>query len=50
MENYAKRTLKFYFKTVFQKSGIIWDRDNDAEIDELVDELIGSKFDEKEKK
>jgi hypothetical protein len=49
MDNYSKRTLKFYFKTVFEQSGMIWDRDNDAEIDQLVDELVGSKFDKKEK-
>lgn len=38
-DNAAKK-LKHYFQLAFQKSGLTWDSDNDAEIDDLVDDLI----------
>ena len=31
--------LKFYFRTVYKKTGLTWDNDNDSEMDELA-ELI----------
>jgi hypothetical protein len=36
----AAETLAWYFKRVFEKSGLKWDSDNDAEIRQIVDDII----------
>jgi hypothetical protein len=33
--------LQYYFKTAFIKSGLKWDSDNDAEIEQLTDAIDG---------
>jgi hypothetical protein len=38
----AKRLLKHYFRTAFEKAGARWDGDNDIEVEDIVDELISS--------
>jgi len=35
----AKSLLKFYFKYLFTKTGLEWTSDNDAEIDDIVDDI-----------
>ena len=37
---YAKKILKYYLKMVWEKSGLKWDSDNDAEIDNMVENII----------
>ena len=38
----AKRLMKFYFRTAFERAGARWDSDNDFEVDDIVDELISA--------
>jgi hypothetical protein len=35
----AKDTLKFYFKTVWEKTGLEWNEENDMEIEAMVDAI-----------
>lgn len=44
----AKRTLKFYFRLLAEKSGINWDSDNDAEIEAAVDLIIDAAKEERD--
>lgn len=37
----AKKLLRHYFRMVWQKAGLTWDADNDAEINDLADLLMG---------
>ena len=41
MQNKAKRRLSFYFRTIFEGLGWKWERDNQSEIEELIDMLMG---------
>lgn len=36
----AKKLLCHYFKLVFERSGLKWDSDNEAEVREIVDLMI----------
>lgn len=36
----AASTLTWYFKKVFEKAGLKWDSDNDAEMRGIVDDII----------
>lgn len=36
----AVEGLIWYFKRVFQKAGLPWDRDNDREIERIVDHIV----------
>lgn len=38
----AKRLLKHYMQMAVRASGLQWDSDNDAEVDEIVDCLISA--------
>jgi hypothetical protein len=38
MEN-AKKTLKFYIKTLWEKAGMNWSSDNDAEFDGIFESI-----------
>ena len=38
----AIRLLKHYFSQVYRVAGLRWDPDMDAEIEELVDAIIGA--------
>lgn len=44
----AKRTLKFYFRLLAEKSGMNWDSDNDAEIEASVDLIIDAAKEEQD--
>jgi hypothetical protein len=34
---YAERVLRHYLRTVWQRAGLQWDTDNDAEVGSVVD-------------
>lgn len=36
----AAHTLIWYFKKVFEKAGLQWDSDNDAEMRGIVDDIV----------
>jgi hypothetical protein len=36
----AKSVLKHYLKKAYQAGGLRWDRNNDAEVESLVDDLV----------
>jgi len=38
MEN-AKKTLKFYIRTLWEKAGMNWSSDNDAEFDSIFESI-----------
>lgn len=42
----AKKSLVFYFRTLYQKCGINWDSDNVAEIEDIVDDIIAATVEE----
>ena len=42
----AKHLLKYYLRMVARSSGVQWDSDNDAEVEEIVDCLIGAAVEE----
>jgi hypothetical protein len=35
----ARILLKFYFKYLFTKTGLEWTSDNDAEIDDIIEDI-----------
>ncbi len=35
----AKRLLTHYFRMVWEKAGLKWDSDNDAEVEDIIDYL-----------
>lgn len=39
---YAKRTLKFYFKTLYEANGLKWTSDNDAEIEGIIEDIAAN--------
>lgn len=43
--DHAKELLRHYFKTSFLAAGLGWDADNDAEVDEIIDEIENSAYD-----
>ena len=36
----AKRLLCHYFRTMWEKSGLAWDGDNEVEVSGIVDDII----------
>jgi hypothetical protein len=42
----AKRVLRHYFSLTFDKVGLVWRMDNDAEINTLVDDIIDAAVDQ----
>ncbi len=36
----AKSTLVWYFRMLAQKAGIQWDGDNEAEVEDIVDDVL----------
>jgi hypothetical protein len=44
--NQAKRTLQHYFRMIAKNAGVHWDSDNDAEVEEIIDNLM-SEVDER---
>ena len=38
--NEKAKTLKYYFRTLFEKSGLEWTSDNDAEIESIIEEIV----------
>jgi len=44
-ERTAVRLLTHYLRQASQKAGLVWDGDNNAEIAEIVDEIILAVFD-----
>jgi hypothetical protein len=47
-EERAKRLLRHYIRMVWQAAGLVWDSDNDAEVDDIVDCLIAASVAEME--
>ena len=46
MQNKAKRRLSFYFRTLYEGLGWEWERDNQTEIEELVEWLFAGEEEE----
>lgn len=44
----AKRLLRHYLKNLVEAQGHHWDSDNDGEVDEIVDCIIGASVEEAE--
>ncbi len=42
----AKNALRFYFRRCALATGILWDSDNDSEVEEIVDLIIDAAKDE----
>ncbi|MBN1485311.1 MAG: hypothetical protein JXA37_11380 [Chloroflexia bacterium] len=43
--DYAKRIFKHYFRLLAEKSGVLWDWENESEIDEAVESLVKAALD-----
>jgi hypothetical protein len=42
----ANYLLRYYLRTIWEKAGLKWDSDNDAEVDEIIDDIENTISDE----
>lgn len=44
----AARLLSYYFRLIAKKSGVNWDSDNDAEVAQIIEEILDAAADHAE--